>query len=323
MSLTIRTNMDNKGFGISEPQNRNQNKKSIDARSLTLNPTTNPVDAKRNSARKQAMRLISNAWSRDEKVAKNIQGMWDEKQTKIDELNELKSRTKNIEDEKKMYKEAYGISDDSEEQKDLELLEKYQNNRNGSASDSFSEEEIDRLKELQSKPLTEYQKKVLSLNSVKGKMDIDIDRKKAELMAMTGDIAKAENEANASQDMLDAQNAADTLMEAATKDIVGMLVQEAKDHIDETADEQKEKAEEAKKEKEEQEERIEKAKEDREEQEKIIEADMEADELQQNVKLESQNVDHVEEAQKSIQRILSNNHMINEDIKGIEIDLNF
>lgn len=71
MSLTVTTNMDNKGFGISEPQNRIQNKKSIDARSLTLNSTTNPVDAKRNSARKQAMRLISNAWSKDDKVAKN------------------------------------------------------------------------------------------------------------------------------------------------------------------------------------------------------------------------------------------------------------
>ena len=31
----------------------------------------------------------------------------------------------------------------------------------------------------------------------------------------------------------------------------------------------------------------------------------------------------VEEAQKSIQKLLEENHLINEDIKGIEIDLRF
>lgn len=59
----------------------------------------------------------------------------------------------------------YGVDKDSQEQKDLELLEKYQNNRYGSAEDTFSKEELERLKELQNTPLTEYQEKVLKLNS--------------------------------------------------------------------------------------------------------------------------------------------------------------
>lgn len=77
------------------------------------------------------------------------------------------------------------------------------------------------------------------------------------------------------------------------------MAHEAKDHIDETSEEEKEKAEKVKAEKEKLEERIEKNREKREEDEELL------------------------EAQKSIAKLMDNNHMINEDIKGIEIDLNY
>ena len=44
----------------------------------------------------------------------------------------------NISAEKDKLRETYGISKDSQEQKDLELLEKYQNNKLGIFSDDFS-----------------------------------------------------------------------------------------------------------------------------------------------------------------------------------------
>ena len=39
--------------------------------------------------------------------------------------------------------------------------------------------------------------------------------------------------------------------------------------------------------------------------------------------INSQAVDHLSEAQQQVEQLMKNNNMVNEDIKGIEIDLNF
>ena len=83
----------------------------------------------------------------------------------LEDVSELSGRLDYISKEKEAVREKYGIDQDSQEQKDLELLEKYQNNRAGVSDDSFSKEEIERLRELQNIPLTDYQKEVLKLNS--------------------------------------------------------------------------------------------------------------------------------------------------------------
>ena len=62
---------------------------------------------------------------------------------------------------------------------------------------------------------------------------------------------------------------------------------------------------------------------ERKEQEEIIEGQAEADKLEMNANIRSNDVDHVTEAQKQIVRIMKDNKMLNEDIKGIDIDLNF
>ena len=58
-------------------------------------------------------------------------------------------------------------------------------------------------------------------------------------------------------------------------------------------------------------------------QEDIIEGQAEADKLEIYANIWSNDVDHVTEAQKQIVRIMKDNKMLNEDIKGIDIDLNF
>ena len=61
----------------------------------------------------------------------------------------------------------------------------------------------------------------------------------------------------------------------------------------------------------------------RKEQEEIIEGQAEADKLEMNASVKGNDIDHVTEAQKQIVRIMKDNKMLNEDIKGIDIDLNF
>ena len=42
-----------------------------------------------------------------------------------------------------------------------------------------------------------------------------------------------------------------------------------------------------------------------------------------NASVKGNDIDHVTEAQKQIVRIMKDNKLLNEDIKGIDIDLNF
>jgi len=343
MSVTVRAvHSDDNTFGVyrdTADENKNlKNRKTVFAGNLNMPSTTSQlVEQKRNQARKQAMKLINDAWGRDNKTTDNIQGMSDDKSAQVDKLGELNSKLKNINDNKKALMEEYGIDPDSEEQKDLELLEKYQNNINGSSYDEFSEDEINRLKELQNMPRTEYQNRVLQQNASAGRINLEIERTKSQIIAMTQAISDAKIEQLKSQDMLKADGAADEIMDAVNDEIFGLLIKEGVDHVDEVQEEQQEKAEETAEKREEKEERLEVAKENRDEMEERIEQmkenseelevlvkeDVDADKLGADISMHKQSSDYVEEAQKNIQKILKENNLINEDLKGIKIDFNF
>ena len=79
----------------------------------------------------------------------------------------------------------------------------------------------------------------------------------------------------------------------------------------------------AQKKQEEQQEKIDEKRKERKEQEEIIEGQAEADKLEMNASVKGNDIDHVTEAQKQIVRIMKDNKLLNEDIKGIDIDLNF
>ena len=234
-----------------------KNRKTINASELNLKPyKDNQIDAKRLRARKQAMKLISDAWKSADKTDKNIEDMKLDKLNKLDEITELKNKVSDLENEKEAYRADYGVDMDSQEQKDLELLEKYQNNRYGSAEDTFSKEELDRLKELQNTPLTEYQEKVLKLNSSQIHFKDEIGQKELKIACTTASIALAEIDRDKSQEMLKAQDSADQIIGAVEGEVKNLLVNEGKDNIDDKVEENKEKADEAEKKQEEQQEKM-------------------------------------------------------------------
>lgn len=328
MSIAIRANQS--GVDQAAAQKAAEKKghqdvvKSVNAGGfLRKNDTQSQIEARRNNAKKQALKVVSDAWKSDNKSADSIADMEGLKQSKVSEMNEIRAKMKDIENTKKSLQEEYGVADGSQEQKDLELLEKYQNNMNGSSYDQFSDEELSRLKELQNAPLTEYQKKVLNLNSMKGQVSVEADHKQFEVNALTASISDATLEQLKSRDMEKASDAADEIMDSANKEILGMLIEEGKNNADEKVEEEKEKAEEAADKKEEQDKQIEEAQEKRKNQEEIIEGQQNADQLEQDVSMQKQNTSKMDEAQKNIQKILKEKNLVNEDLKGIEIDLNF
>lgn len=296
--------------------------KSIQASDLNfMGDTESIIEQKRNFARKQAMKLIGDAWGKDVEAADNIKKMQKERKDKVAEITDLKAKIQDIEAGKEALRQEYGVDSDSEEQKDLELLEKYQNNKNFSSYDEFSEEEIARLKELQNMPRTEYQKKALSLNGSEGGLKLLIEQGENELVGLARSIYDSEIEQSKSQEMLKAKDAANEITDAAEKEIFGILIKEGKDNIDEKVKEEEEKAEKEEEKREEQG-QVKEKEEDNKQQADLIKADTKRKKMELNASLQNQPYSNVAEAQKSITRIMREHHLINEDLLGIEIDLN-
>ena len=277
--LTVKANNINTNINssrksdISLKSQTSDNRKTIDARKLgnylnanNVNPGNNSendisdrISDKRNSARNKAMKLINDAWERDNETSQGIKDMQDSKEAVVTEIREANSKISDIDKELDNLKELYGVESDSADKTDL----------------------------------TEYNEKVKELNDLKNEYSKQVEKGKLSVKAMTESITDAKIDRLKSQDMLDSKEAADTIIEAAEKDIVSMAVLEGKEHIDEKAEEAKEKTEEAK----------EKAEEAKEE-----EAEEKAE-------------DNVTKAQEEIQKLMDINNMIDEDIKGIEIDI--
>jgi len=306
-------------------QNENLQKSAgkRNGRFLIAGSSKEQIEKKRKLAQKQAMKLVKDAFSGDQATKQNIEDLKAQKAEKVAEYQEKMQQIGNISAEKDKLRETYGISKDSQEQKDLELLEKYQNNKLGFFSDDFSKEEIDRLKELANEPRTEYQKQVLSLNGKKAALQSDADLMQQQIMVLTQNQSDAKVDQLKSQDMLKAGDAAEEIQKAASDEIVGMVIADAKEKLDKELEEKKAEAEKKAEEKEEQDERIEKAKEERKEDREMIEGDLDAEKLQADASIQKQSVTQSEETTQRINQIMKKNHLINEDLKGIEIDVNF
>ena len=128
--------------------------------------------------------------------------------------------------------------------------------------------------------------------------------------------------------MLDAQDQAEQIMDAARDEIVGMAVEGGMDHLDEEAEERAEKAKELKEEREEREERIEEQKENLEEQEERIDRQRENRKAQEDI-LEDMLLDDMitldqakSDVQSEVQDILRKMKLIEEDLKGAVVDQN-
>lgn len=328
MSITIKMNQDNTGIqmsGTTVGRNKTQDTKTrsiVFAGDLMLGQG-NQIEQKKQTARRQAMKLITDAWGRDELASQSIKDMEQQKADYVEQMQEAKEHEKTFEKSKKELQEQYGVADDSQEQKDLELLEKFQNYKNGSHDESFTKEDVDRLKELQNLPRTEYQEKALRLNQIAGSMKVTASNAKDKLIELTDTIAKAKTDQAKSQDMLKAGSAADDILEASNKEVMGLLIQDGKEHIDKEQEEAQKKAEEQKEKCDEQQERIDEAKQERKEQEELIKGQAEADSVQQDLSLQRKTTNNVEAAQQNIRNILEDNNLLAEDLKGIKIDFNF
>ena len=338
------------------------------------------ISLRRQRAQKKALKIVGDAWKGDKKIDQNIMEIRD----RVAQLNAEKKENLGIITEGEAQKEAlrqqYGVASDSQEQKELELLERAADAERECNFDLLTEDEWKQVKELKQRQLseedqellrkktlsedpesgvrltdeekekvaqlearedrlTEYQERCLAIDKFQGTYETRNEKIDAELMGCHATIRATKLERLKYHAMVDAQKQADEVMEAAGREILGMMIDEAKEHVDEELEEPREEAKEKAEEKAEEEEKTAERNEKKEELEAQIDAAHERSEEQEELRREAEersredaelletmidagvgNVGNVSDIQSEIKTILHKMKLLEEDLKGSTVD---
>lgn len=268
--------------------------------------------AKKDKMKMDALKILTDAFSNDQKIDEGL----NKHHSKIAELEKEASQTlgeiKRIEELKKDMKDTYGITDDSMEQKDLELMEKKKSIDRGLSDAVLTQEEKERLKSMG--PATDYQKVALEYHDIELMWQEKLTNIK-DTIKMENQIIEAVEQARLQvHPIVDAQKDTKKMIDAAGKELIGGLMQEVKEKIDEKIDENADKAEEIK--------------EKEKKQEEAVKADKKEDKKKAKKKDEIIVPDEVDQPRevdwskifRQIKSIVEMENLLDEDIKGMTVD---
>ncbi len=279
-----------------------------------LNKNFDPIAQKKKEARKQAMKIVTDTWDGDRKIDRDME----ERENKIAQLrHDLKQARKDSNDIKEIragLRENYGVLEDSQEEKDLKLLEKEIDAKTPGKDVSISKEEAERINQLKENGLTEYQKHSLELKKDEAYYDKQAYDIEKQIETENAIIRGTKLERLKKDPMVAASKQAQEVLDAASKEIVGMLMDEAKDHIDEEMEEKKEAAKKKAEEEKEEKEKLEAIKEKKEQQEELTEEILESTE--QMTEISSAQSDVLQEVKDLVNKM----KLLEEDIKGAAVD---
>ncbi len=307
-----------------------------------LNGTFDPIAQKRQTAQKRAYKIVSDAYAGDKKIDDDVQNRRGLIEHYERMYGEASQRLKEIEEGKEALRQEYNIDPDSQEQKDLEILEKYQNVPDWAKADKktmelwMTPEALDRAEELHKQGYgegyTEYQQRVLELDKGVAPQKEKLKDALKGLIEENGAIRGIALERLKYHHMVDAQLEADDIMEKVSDEIKGILMDEAVDHVDEKFEEELEEAEEKKEEQKEEEEKLEEIKERREE----LEALMDPEKAQEEHRHSDDGSDTIlgdgmteamlkmdsvkEDVKQQVADMVTKMKLVAEDVKGIKVD---
>lgn len=254
--------------------NDNENRKTVFAGNLQQGLTIQDrIEQRKEEAQKKALKVVGDVFDADRSLDADLE-------ERRNHVSELKDEKKALMDEKAVM---------TSQKEDLEKAFE-----NGELSED------------------EYNEQSKYMNDLEKEWNHRYAENESTAMQENAIIRGTKQERLKKAPMVNAQKEAEEIMDEARKDIIGMIQDEAKKHIDEENAEREEKAEEIKEEKEEQEELIEKRKERKEELEEIIE-DLPVTEMLTLEKLQS-------DVEQEVQKILNDMKLVAEDIKGAAVD---
>lgn len=195
------------------------------------------------------------------------------------------------------------------------------------------QEQKEQLKEEYPDGGEDYDAYMKELNEMESHWKKEMQKGQSMVADSTSAIKAMKQEALKHHGMTDAVKAAEETMEAASKEMIGMLMNEAKDTVDEELEETVEKAEEAKEEKTEQEEELKEAQIEQEKKAKELEEELEKRRRARenrpappSAESHAALMQDLQNRQKEIidntNQILEEQTLLPEEIKGIMVDLN-
>lgn len=202
-----------------------EDKKSIFAGDTNL-MLQNQIGQKKAKAQRDALRRIVEVFEADMKIDQTLKNSALHKEELAEQVKQYDAEINKLTQAQQELKEEYGITDDSEEEQNLNLIRK-------SLSDPFSvtEEDMEMLEKMG--PLTDYQRASLELDAAK---EVWQNLKDDAIAAHKGESSKIQGinlERLKSDPMVGAQKEAQAIKDAARDSIITMFREEAKEKIDE------------------------------------------------------------------------------------------
>ncbi len=260
-------------------------------------PLRERIQQRRAEVQQRAMKIVQDAWDGDRQLDKEIKMREEESRELREDNKEQLENLKDVSRRMEELRESFGIDRGSEEQRELERM--IQERRSGNVS-------------LSEKEPTEYQRRALLLEKEGAEYRSRIAANNGQILMNSEETKAIRRERLKSHTMVDAQVQAEDVMESLTDQVVGMVAEEAKEHLDEEQEKREEQAEKIEEKREELEEVQEKRDEREEELEEIIE-DMPVEDmtnLQQTM----------DEVKRQVQKVLAEANMAVEDVKGAKVD---
>lgn len=309
-NITLYAGMDSQNTMTIQGNQEKKNGKSLYAGGLNSEFFTNDLQQKKKEAQERAMKVIADAWAGDREIDEDLQA----RAAHIDELQaENKASQGRINEINQIQEDlmtVYGVTEDSVEQQELELLR--QKRDLYCKGSGMTQEEFFLAVSAEADGLTEYQQRQLELDAEKEIYQDIIDENEKVILEENAIISATKRERLKHSPMVTAQKHAEAILEAASEELIGMTMENVKEHIDKEQEQREEKAEKIEEEKKEKEAFIEKQKEKRDSQEELLE-EMPMEEL---LEWNRTKVD----IQKEVKNILSEMKLVTEDVKGARVD---
>lgn len=312
----------------------NDNKSTIFAGDLSVR--ADRISIIKQQAQKKAMKVLSDVFGTEKKLDQSIDDMSERSQELKEENVAFGKELRQIRADKDRLMEQCGVTEESQEHKDLELLRKERDATKADSGIELTEEEKNRLAEIHDTGVTDYQKDMLELDDREEFYQEKIEKNENKIIGISKSLNDIAIERLKSHPMVDAAKQADEIMDAANKEIYSELINEGKKHIEEKIEEEKEKAEKRAEKKEEEEKKAE-AKEEREAlQEEMIENAQNNSDTKVKI-AQSSKTDHLDaadiermtsynsqkpETDKKLEEIIDELKLIQDDLKGAAIDTN-
>ncbi len=205
-------------------ESNNQKITSIYAGNLNL--VRDPVEVRKANGQKQAIRAILETFSKELNIDSNI----DEMRTKQEELRSDMSvyhdKLASVQKMKEELRKGYEVSEYSEEEKDVNLIIKGVNN-----PEALTDEEKQRLESIGS--LTDYQKEMLECNKIETYWNNNLNNANNSINNISVAVSSIQLDRQKHNPVLEAKEAAQDIIDITSKEVIGMLLEESKETVDE------------------------------------------------------------------------------------------